>query len=67
MNAVEFFPNMMNVGEPIPPAEMAKLNAFVKREGPQEGQHAKESGQRGNGREGGKGGRWRRLPRRNMN
>ena len=63
MNAAEFRPHMMNAGEAVPAAEMARLNALVRGEGNQEGQHAIAPGQRGRGR----GGRRRRLPRRNRN
>ena len=61
MNAAEFRPHMMNVGEPVPAAEMARLNALIRGEAPLEGEHARAPGQRG------RGGRRRRLPRRNMN
>ena len=63
MNAAEFRPNLRNAGEPVPAAEMARLNALVRGEGPQEVQHARAPAQRGRGR----GGRRRRLPRRNLN
>ena len=65
MNAAEFRPNPMNAGETVPAAEMARLNALVRGEGPQDGQHARAHGHRARGR--GRGGRRRRLPRRNMN
>ena len=65
MNAAEFRPNLLNAGEPVPAAEMARLNALVRGEGPQDGEHARAPRQRGRGR--GRGGRRRRLPRRNMN
>jgi hypothetical protein len=61
MNAAEFRPNLMNVGEAIPAAEMARLNALVRGKGRAEAQHAGAYGQRGKRR--GRG----RLPRRNMN
>jgi hypothetical protein len=67
MNAAEFRPDMLNAGEPVPAAEMARLNALVRGEGPQEGQPARAPGQRGRGRGRGRGGRRRRLPRRNQN
>ena len=62
MNAAEFRPNLMNAGEAVPAAEMARLNALVRGEGRPDGQYARAHGQRGRGR----GGRRRRLPRGNM-
>ena len=65
MNAYEFRPNLMHAGEPVPAAEMARLNALVRGEGVEAEQHARGHVQRGRGR--GRGARWRRLPRRNPN
>jgi hypothetical protein len=36
MNAVEFHPNPGHAGEPVPAAEIARLNALVRGEGHQE-------------------------------
>ena len=57
MNAAEFRPNILNVGERVPAAEMARLNALVMGEPRPDAQHGIDPGQRGRGR--------RRLPRRN--
>ena len=67
MNAAEFRPDLMNAGEPVPAAEMARLNALVRGEGRQDGQHARAPGQRGRGRGRGRGIRRRRLPRGKIN
>lgn len=64
LNAYEFRPNLMHVGEPVPTAEMARLNALVRGEGNQDGQHARVHVQMGRGR--GRGARRRLLPRRNV-
>ena len=63
MNAAEFRPNLMNAGERVPAADIAWLNALVRGEGRPDGQHARAPVQRGRGK--GRGGRRRRLPRRN--
>ena len=63
MNAAEFRPNLMNAGERVPAADIAWLNALVRGEGRPYGQHARAPVQRGRGK--GRGGRRRRLPRRN--
>ena len=61
MNAAQFRPNLMNAGEAVPAAEIARLNALVRGERPQEEQAARDRGRRRRGR-----GR-RRHPRRNAN
>ena len=65
MNAAEFRPNLMHVGEAVPTAEMARLNALVRGEGNWDGQHPRVHAQRGRGR--GRGNMGRRLPGRNLN
>lgn len=65
MNAVEFRTNLMQAGETVPAAEMARLNALVRGEGHENGPNARGPARRGRGR--GRAGRRRRLPRRNMN
>ena len=44
MNAATFRANLMHAGEAVPAAEMARLNALVRGEGPQDGQHARAQG-----------------------
>ena len=67
MNAAEYRPNPLNVGERVPAAEMARLNALVMGEPRPDAQHGRAPGQMGGGRGRGRGrgGRRRRLPRRN--
>ena len=65
MNAYEFRPNLMHAAEAVPAAEMTRLNALVRGENNQDGQHARVRVHLG--RERGRGARRRRLPRRNMN
>ena len=65
MNGVEFRTNLLNVGETVPAAEMARLNALVRGEPHDDVQHARTHGQRGRGRGRGRG--RRRFHRRNMN
>jgi hypothetical protein len=55
MNAVEFHPNPGNVGERVPAAEIARLNALVRGERHQEEEHGRDLGRRGPGRGRGRG------------
>ena len=63
MNAAEFRPHLLNDGERVPAAEIARLNALVRGEGHQEQQHGRAHAPRGRGR--GRRNNRRRLPRRN--
>ena len=63
MNAVEFRPNPGHAGEAVPVAEIARLNALVRGDGHQEGEHGRVQGRRGPGRGRGR----RRLPRGKLN
>ena len=63
MNATQFRPHLLNAGEAVPAAEIARLNALVGGDGHEIGQHARAVGRRGRGR--GRGRLDRRLPRRN--
>ena len=50
MNATDFRTNLMNVGETVPATEMARLNALVRGDAMEDGQHARAHGQRTLGR-----------------
>ena len=65
MNAAEFRTNLMQAGETVPAAEMARLNALVRGEGHQNGQIARGTGRMGRGR--GRGIRRRRQATRHLN
>lgn len=65
MNAAEFHTNLINAGETVPAAEMARLNALVRGEGHPNGQNARGNGRMGSGR--GRGIRRRRGAMRNLN
>ena len=65
MNAAEFRTNLRHAGETVPAAEMARLNALLRGEAHEVGQHARAQGHRGRGRGSGRG--RRRLPTWNMN
>ena len=62
MNAVEFRPDPLHVGERVPAAEIARLNALIRGERLQEEPALRDRGRRGRGRGRGR----RRLQRRNM-
>ena len=65
MNAAEFRTNLMDAGETVPAAEMARLNALVRGEAHQNGHNARGAGRMGRGR--GRGIRRRRQATRHLN